>query len=140
LTIWEERHLRRQRAVRLIAGTALIAAALAAPKSATAAPVTPVPAGLAITHIHCIETEDFTGADDAYFKVTDGPVLWGPRSLNNGDSADLRVTVHTGQEIQLWDDDVPDGDDLLGSHIIGGPGNYKYNEDGADYDVTVSAV
>jgi hypothetical protein len=140
LTILEERQLRRQRTARLVAGTALIAAALAAPVSAAAAPATPPPAGLAITHIHCIETEDITGADDAYLKVPGGPVLWGPKSLNDGESADLRVTVHTGQAIELWDDDVPDADDLLGTNTIGGPGIYKYNQDGADYDVTVSAV
>lgn len=113
---------------------------MAAPVSAAAAPVTPVPAGLAITNIHCNETEDISGADEPYLKVSGGPIVWGPGSLNNGENASTHVTVHTGQIIELWDDDAPDGDDLLGTQTIGGPGNYKYNQDGADYDVTVSAV
>jgi hypothetical protein len=122
--------------LRRILALALAGAALAVPAAAHAAPK---PAGLAITHVQCIETEDITGADDAYLK-SGSARIWGPVSLNNGEGADLRVTVHSGQVVELWDEDSPDPDDFLGSNTINGPGVYKYNLDDANYDVTVSAT
>lgn len=115
---------------------ALAGAALVIPAAAHAAPT---PARLAITHIKCIETEDVSGADEAYLK-SGSARIWGPVSLNNGESAALNVTVDVGQIVELWDEDSPDADDFLGSNTIHGADVYRYTLDDANYEVTVSAL
>lgn len=78
---------------------------------------------LKVISLQCIETEDSTGADEAYLRVNGGDIWRG--DLNDGDSAVVqKVVPFDGQAtIELFDEDddflfVSDDDDFLGSNTI----------------------
>ncbi|MGH3938817.1 MAG: hypothetical protein ACRDTG_09285 [Pseudonocardiaceae bacterium] len=95
-------------------------------------------ATLHLDRLHCNTTEDNTGADDAYIKVN-GDQVWGPFAINDGENLDIGVSVNFGDQaaIELWDEDSPDGDDILGRHVVraGSGGQLKFNNDDSDYDL-----
>lgn len=81
-------------------------------------------AKLKLHSIHCTRTEDWTGPDETYIKV-DGTVVWGPVSMNNGDTQSLLavapVSFNSAANISVWDQDVGgviDPDDPLGSVAV----------------------
>lgn len=125
------------RTILSIAGVAAMAAAtLAAPAAVSAKPVAKK-AGLVVTHLRCVTTEDATGPDEPYLRWAGGNTIWGPSQLNDGQEVDLPHTaISVGDTIELWDQDSPDPDDLLGSLRIDGAHAYHFNN-GADYWLTV---
>lgn len=90
--------------------------------------------------IHCKSTEDWGGTDEVYIMV-DGERIWGPQSLNDGDSASVNVRRDKGKKIhvELWDQDMggPDNDDNLGGHVAypkkGKEYAWKFTRHGANY-------
>ena len=132
----------------------LLAAALLLAVLATAS--TPRPAAAhAATHLHlvslkCIETEDWTGADNPYL-IVNGQQVWSGR-LNDGQTAGLThlspipfVVYANGASdawVSLYEDDWPDGDDLLGQvriwadQVSAGNHTLTFYKDGAIYTLT----
>lgn len=105
-------------------------------------------ARLVLISLHCITTEDTTGPDEAYLMVN-GIKVWGPQSMNDNDSVDLgrkTISFTNKAEIQLWDEDSPDSDDLLGTIVATaaqadtGERQGKFTEDGADYTLTYQVL
>jgi hypothetical protein len=96
-------------------------------------------ATLHLDRLHCNTTEDNTGADDAYIKVN-GKRVWGPYAINDGEGLDIGVSVGFDDQaaIELWDEDSPDSDDILGRHVVrlGASGQLKFNNDDSDYDLS----
>jgi lysozyme family protein len=106
---------------------------------------------LKLVSLKCIETEDWTGADEPFLEIYDGlgnlkSRVWSP-SLNDGQTADLTSKPATKFEglrlsVALFDDDAPDTEDWLGTHIIyaseAGQGYHtvSYTQDGANYQLT----
>ncbi|MEG4235215.1 hypothetical protein QUA40_24385 [Microcoleus sp. Pol11C3] len=98
---------------------------------------------LKLISLECHKTEDSSGADEPYLRVN-GQNVWGPISLNDGQSATINDIVEftNSTEIQLYDQDVGswfDTDDDLGtltanlSQIGKGEQRGKFTKDGADY-------
>lgn len=105
----------------------------------------------------CHETEDVTGADDAYIRVG-GNRVWGPEKMNNGDSKNLSavtpVEFESEAKIDLYDQDsgtsIPiyittisiDEDDHLGEYTatandsLSGEKSVNFTKDGANYTLT----
>jgi hypothetical protein len=123
-------------ASRLLAASALgLSTAALAPVAANAQ--TDGVQAYKITHVKCVQQEDFNGADDAYL-VVDGVTIWGPTQMVNGDSKDIQdVPVDHDKVLTLMEGDFPDDDDNLGAKRITGPGTYEFTDDGAHYTVTV---
>ena len=73
---------------------------------------------LKLKSLHCIETEDNWGADDAYIKVN-GVLVWGPTKINDNQSHTLNVDVNFADNaaIELFDKDDADPDDHLGTNV-----------------------
>ncbi|NEP17290.1 MAG: hypothetical protein F6J97_10340 [Leptolyngbya sp. SIO4C1] len=103
-------------------------------------------ANLKLISLECKKTEDWSGADEPYLRVN-GNNVWGPISLNNGQSATVDRTVEFSQtaEIALYDQDVGswfDTDDHLGTlaantdQVGQGEQRGRFNKDGADYTLT----
>jgi hypothetical protein len=102
---------------------------------------------LRLISLFCSTTEDITGADEPYLLVN-GVKVWGSESpgLNNGETADLSavpvIDFNTRARVELFDEDSPDDDDLLGRFYAGkmqlgqGEVEYKFVEDDADYTLT----
>ena len=106
---------------------------------------------LKLVSLKCIETEDWTGADEPFLEIYDGlgnlkSRVWSP-SLNDGQTADLTSKPATKFEglrlsVALFDDDAPDTEDWLGTHIVyaseAGQGyrTVSYTQDGANYILT----
>lgn len=95
-------------------------------------------------------TEDWTGADEVYVKLT-GPsgsvARSGERSLNDGDANDFVVPLVTllpltgPIQVQVYDADSPDADDLIVDMNFVAPWGAAHNSrsmDDANYDVTVT--
>lgn len=103
-------------------GVLALAAALGLTTAATAAPTRQANATGAYTivldRLVCYDTEDW-GADEPYLTV-DGSTVWGPGSINNGQTADVNVTrTFSGSiTINLYEDDWPDADDYISSIIV----------------------
>ena len=122
----------------LSAGLAMAVMPLLTPK----APAADGPYKLQMVALECITTEDYTGPDEAVLKVN-GIHRWGPVSINDGESKDLRGTrPFTFQDravISLIDEDSPDPDDFLGSHaayaseVDQGEHDAFFDGDGARY-------
>lgn len=100
-------------------------------------------AKLKLISLECKKTEDSAGADEPYIRVN-GKNVWGPISLNDGQSATIDITVDFSQsaEIELFDQDpgiFGDKDDHLGTltakvdQIGKGEQRGKFTKDGADY-------
>ena len=75
---------------------------------------------LHLLSLKCIETEDYTGADEAYIK-NDGAIIWGPESINDGETRNLSesqvISFNTSTRVDLYDQDtgiLDDRDDHLG--------------------------
>jgi hypothetical protein len=107
----------------------------------------------------CHETEDISGADDAYVRVG-GQRVWGPQRMNNGDSKNLAsvlpIEFENEAKIDLYDQDsgtsLPlwlvtidiDSDDFLGEYIAlpsdteAGEKSVNFTGDGANYTLTFS--
>jgi hypothetical protein len=95
-------------------------------------------ATLILDKLICHQTQDLTGADDAYIKVN-GDVVSGPHRMNNGDSISVGYQSQFNDRvtIELWEHDSPDPDDLLGRHVVspGTSGTLPCKNDGANYDL-----
>ena len=99
-----------------------------------------------LTSLHCIETEDFFGADESYLVVwVDGRKLQTfRRDLNDGHTLPLNLSIEFSDAVtlELWDLDEPDvGDshDFLGQVTISKnelSGVKFFTRDGANYRVT----
>lgn len=99
---------------------------------------------LKLVSLQCLTTEDWTGADEPYLNVG-GNTIWSG-SLNDNQSANLNALAATpfyGQiEIELYDDDAPDGDDWLGTGVAydwqagSGYQTIYFTQDGARYKLT----
>lgn len=102
---------------------------------------------LRLISLFCAKTEDNTGADEPYLLVN-GVKVWGSESpgLNDQETADLSavpvIDFNTRARVELFDEDSPDDDDLLGRFYAGkmqlgqGEVEYKFVEDDADYTLT----
>jgi hypothetical protein len=68
-----------------------------------------------LVRLACQQTEDSTGADEAYLTYN-GERVFGPRSINDGQSVTLGIVRPlSGQaQVALFDEDSPDPDDFLG--------------------------
>jgi hypothetical protein len=69
-----------------------------------------------LVRLACQRTEDSTGADEAYLTYN-GETVFGPRSINDGQSLTLGIVRPlSGQaQVALFDEDSPDADDFLGT-------------------------
>ena len=95
--------------------------------------------------LDCHRTEDWFGPDEAYLNVN-GRRVWGPVSLNNGQSADLTrlrpIAFRRRARIDLYDEDNGgwDPDDHLGTGYAwaGTPGeqSLQFRGHGAAYTLT----
>ncbi len=106
---------------------------------------------LRLLALQCNQTEDLTGPDEAYLTVNQA-VVWGPRSINNGQLADLQelnqIHFNGSLAIALFDQDtgIFDPDDLLGGILIGsaqaGQGFQQavFSGDGASYTLSYEVV
>lgn len=103
---------------------------------------------LHLLSLKCVETEDYTGSDEAYIK-NDGAIIWGPEDINDGEIRNLSespvITFNTSTRIDLYDQDtgiIDDKDDHLGGVNISGDladhGNQEstLTGDGAKYIIT----
>lgn len=93
-----------------------------------------------LKNIHCIETEDNMGADDAYITIDDTQV-WGKIKINDGQTKDIGVThefVHRAV-IRLYDYDSDSADDFLGEMTVtateadGKEKDHNFTQDDANY-------
>ena len=84
--------------------------------------------------LECVTTEDWTGGDEVYIRVN-GRTIWSSAdSINDGESLAVNRIVNSGDTVSLYDDDWPDGDDLLGSDIVEGDrGTLVFSNDDALY-------
>lgn len=75
--------------------------------------------GVLLQRLECQETEDSTGADEAYLNYDDERVF-GPVSINDGQAVTVGVfrTLAGRVRVELFDADSPDKDDPLGSIVI----------------------
>jgi hypothetical protein len=99
---------------------------------------------LTLKNLYCIETEDWTGADEPYLRVN-GSTKWSG-SLNDGQTADIisRTQFNNQAVISLYDRDFGwfDGDDWLGTRRVNsseigfGEQQVAFTEDGANYILT----
>lgn len=109
-------------------------------------------AKLRLIDLKCNETEDSTGADEAYLRVR-GREIW-KSSMNDGDSEDLthldpddhRFTSTIKLELLDEDSGIFDSDDHLGSVTIKatdagkGERTHTFRGDGANYTLTYEVV
>lgn len=106
-------------------------------------------AGIHFEDIHCFQTEDDAGADEAYLKVN-GVTKWAA-GINNGQTLPLdfdMVLDRTTLKVELWDDDGDhwyDRDDWLGENFVtweadknGQSRSIRFTNDGATYEVRFS--
>ena len=124
-------------------GMLAIAGALTLAATANAAPAKMVSAEtrtIVLNRLVCFQTEDW-GADEPYINFN-GTTVWGPGSLNNGQTAYLNVSRRFTDSvtISLFDDDWPDADDQIGyGHVyVGAAGLGEQsltfiNENGPNY-------
>jgi hypothetical protein len=104
-------------------------------------------ANLRLISLECHTTED-SGDDEAYLRVK-GVKVWGG-DINSGQAVDLSgsalIEFNRRARIQLFDEDWPDSDDLLGttyarrSHIGQGEIAYEFTDDDAHYTLTFQVL
>jgi len=98
-----------------------------------------------LVRLACQQTEDSTGADQAYLTYN-GERVFGPRDINDGQSVRLNIVRPLDGEakVALFDEDWPDADDFLGSITISaaelnqGLRNQDFTRDGANYTLFYS--
>jgi hypothetical protein len=136
-----------------LAGSTLTLAALLTGTQAASATVSTPSSGtsyrLVLVSLDCRETEDWLGADEAYLRVH-GVTVWGPQSMNDGDSLDINRSVpfSSTAKIRLYDADtgIFDNDDFLGevtataSQANRGEQYASFTQDGANYQLTYRVV
>ena len=116
-------------AIALIGLTVLPTATFAAPTSS-----------VRLVRLECHNTEDSTGADEAYLNYN-GNRVFGIKKINDGQSRNIGVvkSLSGTATVSLYDEDWPDGDDFLGSIIIRadergtGLRSQNFTRDGAFY-------
>jgi len=95
---------------------------------------------LILINLHCIETEDNSGADHVYITIDDAKV-WGPVKINDGQTKNIGVNhdfVHRAI-VRLYDYDSTSADDFLGSLTVttsdadGREKEHYFTEDDANY-------
>ncbi|MCW8796261.1 MAG: hypothetical protein OQK67_04280 [Chlorobium sp.] len=95
---------------------------------------------LFLESLKCHETEDFIGADETYMRANN-VIVWGPKSMNDGNTRDLTGLDPLGFQgsvrLDLYDKDgdMPsDDDDHLGHFLVtpavNGQGTQSYTFDG----------
>ena len=106
---------------------------------------------LKLISLVCHDTEDWTGADEAYLLVK-GRRIWGPQSMNDNDAADLRgvfpVSFTSSARIDLYDQDAGwfDNDDHLGtayayaSQVGTGEKQVSFTKSGASYTLFFEVI
>lgn len=93
-------------------------------------------ARLVPVRIHCETSSDGGGTDEPYLESNTGVTIYGPGSISEGQSLNIRgKDFNAGENIYLFDDDAPLSDDYLGGPQVNGPGAYTYTGDGAKYTV-----
>ena len=100
-----------------------------------------------VLRITCHKQEDWTGDDDAYIKIN-GENFWGPKSMDTGQTREIRRDyqfLHRAK-IALYEQDDLDPDDFLGVQVITredigkGEQELPFKEDGANYSIWVIAL
>jgi hypothetical protein len=101
----------------------------------------------AIVEVHVVSTEDWTGADEVYVKLTGkGSHKTDVRSLNDGHRSTFRVPLKSFVpmtdpiKVEVFDEDWPDGDDLIVTMDWRSPFEEIHNSaslDGANYKIRV---
>ncbi|MFE5837767.1 hypothetical protein [Arthrobacter sp. NPDC056493] len=136
-----------------LAGSTLALAALLTGTQAASATVPAASSSssyrLVLVSLDCRETEDWLGADEAYLRVH-GVTVWGPQSMNDGDSLDINRSVpfSSTAKIRLYDADtgIFDNDDFLGevtasaSQVNSGEQYASFTQDGANYQLTYRVI
>lgn len=98
--------------------------------------------------IVCVKTEDVVGADHVYLQAG-GKTIWGPKQMSKGDSLQIvgkSVKFAGDLEIELYEKDTPDQDDLLGNESVyaaqAGARDrvMRFTNDGAQYVLTYRIV
>jgi hypothetical protein len=128
-----------------VAATAMAASMLLSGASAASA----APSyRLELVSLECLDTETTWGPDHAYLRVN-GETVWA-RHMNENHTERFTTDTHRNFDawasIQLWDDDSPDADDLLGTVTAtpadAGKGERTgyFREDGADYKLIYRVV
>lgn len=105
-------------------------------------------ANLRLISLVCNATEDNTGADETYLHV-EGKRVWGPTSMNDTESKDLKevplIPFRYRVRIDLYDQDAGgwfDKDDHLGTTYVSadqadaGEKEHTFTGDGANYRLT----
>ena len=101
-----------------------------------------------VIEVHVSSTEDWTGADEVYVKLTGskGSHKTDVRSLNDGQRSTFRVALGpfvpmtAPITVEVFDEDSPDGDDLIVTMSWASPYEELHNAkslDGASYQVRV---
>ena len=99
-----------------------------------------------VDELYCVETEDFSGADEPYLTANDQRI-WGNGSLNNqqGTNVNASFTASNNVTIKLYDADVGswfDTDDYIGevrltlADVNQGTQTRTIEGDGAEYRIT----
>ena len=121
-----------------LAGATLLAAdadheRLASAQAGAAAPAAAGP--MILRYLRADGTEDVAN-DEPYVKVN-GKKVWGPRSIDKGQTRPVGVVVRAGDTVSLYDEDLGglDSDDHLGdAQVSAGPsGVLTFDDDGAAY-------
>jgi len=112
---------------------------------------TPSRPRLRLVQLTCDRTEDWAGGDETYLQVN-GQRVWGPTSMNNGQSADLRILTPIAfsqrARVDLYDQDLgwPDRDDHLGAtyarstELGRGEREHRFTSDGARYTLVYEVM
>lgn len=128
-------------AVSAMLATAPAVSTMAAPvSSSTAVATVAAKHEVKLVRLVCQQTEDSTGADEAYLNYN-GHRVWGIVKINDGQARTLGIIRPlSGQAtVSLFDEDSPDADDWLGDVVIrAGEVNQglrfqKFTRDGANY-------
>jgi alkaline phosphatase D len=103
---------------------------------------------LILHSLYCQKTEDIIGGDECRLDIKiDGHLQQLRKDMKKGHTWSLNQTLYFNQtvEIDLFDEDSPDPDDLLGQLTVNA-GNlvqnetYKFTEDGANYTLTYTVT
>lgn len=101
-----------------------------------------------VIEVHVVSTEDWTGADEVYIKLTgaSGSHKTDVRSLNDGQRSSFRVPLApfvpltAPLKVEVFDEDWPDSDDLIVAMDWSTPYQEIHNAaslDGANYQIRV---
>jgi hypothetical protein len=92
--------------------------------------------------LECLTSEDssvFGNGDELYIRAG-GRVIWTAQdSVESGEKLAVNRKVKVGATVALYDDDSPDGDDLIGTDIVEGTrGTLVFGNDDARYTLDYS--